>query len=141
MVAWPLSEVQILLQLGRDREADEVGRAFLPVPGAHPLADMTRALLLARQGAGDAARALLTADLESRLWPDLQYAYFVAQVYVALGDLETGLRWLTQSTRRGFIHQPYLSERDPLLAPLRKRQGFKDLMARVDSQRVALTPR
>ena len=108
------------------------GLALLPTIAAVGCGvDMTRALVLAMRGDADGARGLLTPDLTGRLWPDLQYAYFVAQAYVGLGDHAEALRWLEQSVRRGFVHHPYLNGRDPLLAPLRADAGFRGLMVEV----------
>ena len=41
------------------------------------------------------------------------------------------LRWLQRGTDRGFIHHPFLSERDPLLRSLRGDQRFAELMETV----------
>lgn len=128
MVAWPMSEIQILLQLERRQDAWDLMGTALPARGAHPLADMTRALVLATGGDPDGARQLLTPEVTAKLWPDLQYAYFVAQVFAALGDSDDACRWLRQSARRGFLHHAYLSTRDPLLVSLRGHSAFQEVM-------------
>lgn len=140
MVGWCATEIQLLLQLGRTDEAAQLARAALPASGTHPLGDMTWALLAAATDDPARARALLTSEIRARLWPDLQYAYFVAQMYAVVGDHAEALRWLERSTTRGFVHHPYLSERDPLLACLRPEPEFQALMARVRSAWTSLRP-
>lgn len=134
MPGWPFTEIQLLLQLGRHNQATALAGVLLPDVGVNPLADMVRALVLAVTGEDAGARTLLTPTLLQPLWRDLQYSYFVAQTYAALGDADAGLRWLDQSTRRGFVHHSYLAVVDPLLKPLRDEAGFGELMERVERE-------
>ena len=55
----------------------------------------------------------------------------MAQAQAVLGRNDEALRWLQQATDRGFIHHPFLSERDPLIRSLRGGQRFTELMETV----------
>jgi hypothetical protein len=70
----------------------------------------------------------------AKLWPDLQYCHCVSQIYALVGDIDESLRWLEQSTRRGWIHHPFLADRDRALDNLRGDPRFATLLQRVHAE-------
>lgn len=69
-------------------------------PHAHPLHALSHIFKHALVGEVAAADALMSADLESKLWSDFQYTHVMAQAQAALGRPTEAVRWLTQSTDR-----------------------------------------
>lgn len=103
-------------------------------PASHPLAALTHIFKHSLLGQADAADALVSEDWEKSVWSDFQYTWIMAQAQAALGRCDEALRWLERATERGFIHYPFLSTGDPLLANLRGNPGFEALMARVEKR-------
>lgn len=85
---------------------------------------------------GESARALGAVSEETKevLGSDLQYSWMLAQCYALIDEHESALRWLTNAVDRGFVNYPLLAEVDPLLAKLRERSDFAELMANVETR-------
>lgn len=88
--------------------------------------------MLARTGASDSARAILTAIPDST---KRELAYHVAQAYVALGDRDQAFRWLeiAYGQRNAWLRQiwssPYFRDvrSDPRFQDLARRMNFSEL--------------
>ncbi len=66
---------------------------------------MSGFLAHALRGDAQAAHRMLRPDVAAGIWKDFQYAEYVAQGYVLLGEVEEAARWLEQSVRLGLgIH-------------------------------------
>jgi len=102
-----------------------------PDPHAHPLHTLSHIFKHALVGEVAAADALMSADLESKLWSDFQYTHVMAQAQAALGRPTEAVRWLTQSTERGLLNYPFLSAHDPLIAKIRGDENLESLLERV----------
>jgi len=102
-----------------------------PDPQAHPLFTLSHVFKHALVGDVDAADALLSPDLESKLWSDFQYTHVMAQAQAALGRPKEAVRWLAQSTERGLLNYPFLASRDPLIARIRGDEELESLLDRV----------
>jgi serine/threonine protein kinase len=101
-----------------------------PDPQGHPLFTLAHILKHAVNGKPEAVDALMSTDLEVKLWSDFQYTHVMAQACAMLGRSQEALRWLRRSTERGFLRHRFLSE-DPLLASLHDDPDFAALMAHV----------
>ncbi|HVS63173.1 MAG TPA: hypothetical protein VMT85_06665, partial [Thermoanaerobaculia bacterium] len=101
-------------------------------PSSHPLAALTHIFKHSLLDQADAADALVSEDWEKSVWNDFQFTWIMAQAQAALGRRDEAMRWLERATERGFIHYPFLSTGDPLLASLRGTPRFESLMARVE---------
>jgi non-specific serine/threonine protein kinase len=106
----------------------------LPDPGAHPLATLTHIFKHALLDEAEAADALVTDEWVQKIWSDFQYTHIMAQAQAVLGRNAEAMRWLERTTQRGFIHYPFLAERDPLLKNLRGDARFAALLDRVRRQ-------
>jgi TolB-like protein len=102
-----------------------------PDPHAHPLHTLSHIFKHALVGQPAAADALMSADLESKLWSDFQYTHVMAQAQAALGRPREAVRWLTRSTERGLLNYPFLSRRDPLIGRIRGNPDLESLLERV----------
>src|SRR5262249_432499 len=85
----------------------------------------------ALRGESAAADAMATNAWAETIWSDFQYTHIMAQAQSVLGRNDEALRWLQQATDRGFIHHPFLTERDPLLRSLPGDQRFTEMMEKV----------
>jgi len=128
---WPMMMAQAAASANdHDTVRDLVQKWALP-PDVHPLAALPH--MLAQATKGDRALLVRTMDgaYEQKLWPDLQYSHWMSQIYALLGDVDEGLRWLEQSTKRGWIHYPFLADHDRALDNLRADPRFGVLLERV----------
>ena len=103
-----------------------------PDPRAHPLHTLSHIFKHAVINDVAAADALMSADLESKLWSDFQYTHVMAQAQAALGRPKEAVRWLRRSTERGLLNYPFLSMRDPLIARIRGNEELESLLERVE---------
>jgi TolB-like protein len=126
--------VQTYGAAGDLERAKRVAEENLPDPKAHPLATLTHVLKHALLGEREAAEALVSDEWAEKLWSDFQYTHVMAQAQALLGKNAEALRWLERATQRGFIHYPFLSERDSLLRNLHGDSGFTALLERVRVQ-------
>ena len=55
----------------------------------------------------------------------------MAQCFVLLAEYDSAIEWLENAVQYGFWNYPLLSERDPLLEPLREHERFRALMVDV----------
>jgi hypothetical protein len=101
-----------------------------PDPQAHPLFALAHILKHAVNGRPEVVDALMSPDLEAKLWSDFQYTHVMAQASAMLGRSQEALRWLRQSVDRGFLRHAFLST-DPLLARLHDDPDFATLMTHV----------
>ena len=127
----PMVMAQVLASAGQiDRAVRYVDEHAAPA-GTHPLSTLTHVFKHALRGEAAAADALTTDALAEAIWSDFQYTHVMAQAQAVLGRKDEALRWLRRTTERGFIHHPFLAERDPLLASLHGDPRFTELMAGV----------
>ena len=122
--------VQVFGATGEIERMTQVVHEQAPDPFTHPLATLTHILMHALRGEHAAANALVSPELEAKVWSDFQYTHVIAQAHALLGQNDEALRWLEQAVSRGLLNYPFLSERDPLLAGLRGNAHFQDLMQR-----------
>jgi serine/threonine protein kinase len=127
----PLVMVQALASAGEHQRMIRWMDEFAPAPLAHPLSALAHILTHAVLGEAEAADALISDDLEAKLWSDLQYTHAMAQAQTLLGRPDEAMRWLRQSVARGFLVHHFLSEGDPLLAGLRDLDSFAVLLGEV----------
>jgi len=59
-------------------------------------------------------------------------ARFLANGFAVLGDSDSALRWLEIAIDRGFAHQAFLRQHDPLLKPLHCMPEFQRLLDRIE---------
>src|SRR5262245_58457337 len=127
----PMVLAQVLASAGQVERAVRFVDEQAPPAGTHPLTTLAHILKHALRGESAAADAIATDAWAETIWSDFQYTHIMAQAQAVLGRNDEALRWLQQATDRGFIHHPFLSERDPLLRSLRGDQRFTELMERV----------
>jgi serine/threonine protein kinase len=131
---WVFINAQALASAGRNDEAVAIIERDCLAPDEHPLARLTHILRCALLGDGAAADELTTPEFEKVIWGDLQYTQMMAQTQALLSRPDAAMKWLTRAVSRGFIHYPFLSEIDPLLANVRQDPRFAELMADVKRQ-------
>jgi tetratricopeptide (TPR) repeat protein len=126
----PYLTLLAMYMLGRQREALALcDRGDPGSPGNEHLLlviDAIRALLEGRIGAGRAAVAGLR---QYTAFSDPEGLYLWAQILTALGDIEPATDLLTRAVDTGFYAVRGLEE-SPLLAPLRARPIYPDILAR-----------
>jgi thioredoxin-like negative regulator of GroEL len=129
----PMVLAQIFASAGQIERAVRVVDEQASPPESHPLATLTHVFKHALCGDAAAADALATDAWAEKVWSDYQYTHIMAQAQAVLGRNDEALRWLRRATERGFIHYPFLAERDPLLGRVR---GDERLAALLDTVRV-----
>jgi tetratricopeptide (TPR) repeat protein len=127
----PLVLAQVVASMGETDRAIGLIAQGSHDPASHPLATLAHIFMHALRGDAAAADALATSEWASAIWSDFQYTWIMAQAQAILGRPDEALRWLTRATERGFIHHPFLSEGDPLLAGLHGHPRFVALMDQV----------
>jgi non-specific serine/threonine protein kinase len=128
---WPTVLVQLCAMTGDLGGARAIVAASLPDALAGGFASLGHLLLAALEGDAAQASRIATPEFESLMWHDHQYAHFMAQAHSLLGRHDEAFRWLERAVERGFVHQRFLADVDPLLAPLRGQARFTALMERV----------
>jgi tetratricopeptide (TPR) repeat protein len=99
------------------------------------------ALAAVRGSEGDRAGARIALQrVLSLAYRDHHVAYGLGTAYAQLGDPDEAARWLRTAADTGFPCLIWF-ERDPLLAPIRHRPIFAEVLARVRTQRDAATAR
>lgn len=94
--------------------------------------------VLAATGRTDDARSQIGRVLAGK-YRDHHVAYSLGVAYAQLGETDEADRWLRTAVDTGFPCPPFF-ERDPLLAPLRRRAQFADLLAYVRARREVSLP-
>ncbi len=79
----------------------------------------------------DAALSSVTDVLKVEAGSDLQYSWSMAQCFALIDERDNAMQWLENAVQYGFWNYPLLSERDPLLAPIRDHERFSALMKKV----------
>jgi serine/threonine protein kinase/tetratricopeptide (TPR) repeat protein len=121
--------VLFLITMGRHEEAFALAQR---AEKEEPLTIIHRLALLWRYAiVGERERALswMTPGALQTCRRDFQFSSDVACAYVMLGDADTALDWLENAIELGFLNHRYLSEIDPVLAPLRRDPRFQALMS------------
>jgi len=111
-----------------------VSRWAMP-PESHPLAPLSHMLLEATQGKRELLDRTVDDAYRAKLWPDLQYAYVMAQIYALVGDTEDAFRWLEQAVGQGWINETLIRQHDRTLDRLRADRRFDALLQRVRAKR------
>ena len=112
----------MLQSLAESRSATTAARAGAALAG-----------VLAAQGARDPARLHIERVLKLG-YRDHHVAYSLGAAYAQLGDMTAADKWLRTAADTGFPCLPFF-ERDPLLAPIRGRPAFSDLLGYVRVRR------
>jgi serine/threonine protein kinase len=133
-VFWPLLMAQAAASGGDHERVRRIARQWAGPPGAQPLAALSHMLLQATRGERTLLDRTMDEAYRAKLWPDLQYCHLVSQIYALVGDVDESLRWLEQSTRRGWLHYPFLADRDRALDNLRGDPRFATLLQRVHGE-------
>jgi serine/threonine protein kinase/Flp pilus assembly protein TadD len=133
-VFWPLLMAQAAASGGDHERARQIVRQWAVPPHSHPLAALPHMLTQAIGGERTLLDRTMDDAYRAKLWPDLQYCHCVSQIYALVGDIDESLRWLEQSTRRGWIHHPFLADRDRALDNLRGDPRFATLLQRVHAE-------
>jgi serine/threonine-protein kinase len=113
---------------GAERTMREVLRRNPDMDGVRPLL----AQFLALRGDHDAALAELTEGALRVGAANFDVAYWVASVYVMVGDRDRALEWLAKAVALGNENKPWF-ESDPRWEPLREDPRFVELMSRIDA--------
>lgn len=116
--------VAMLQSLAYHRSASTAARASAALAG-----------VLASQHHAAAARQHIGRVLKGA-YRDHHVAYSLGAAYGQLGDIDEAERWLRTAADTGFPCLTFF-ERDPLLDPLRRREGFATLLAYVRNRREA----
>ncbi|MCI0601911.1 protein kinase [bacterium] len=131
-VSW--ATAQILASMDKKEEAVTLIEQTFPNPSESAFATMAWMLKYALRAQPKPVEELMTPEFESAVWSDLQWTHAIAQCYALLDNKEQSLRWLERSASRGFIHYPFLSQRDPLLKNVRADSSFQALMRKTKQQ-------
>jgi predicted Zn-dependent protease len=113
---------------GAVRTMKEVLRRNPDMDGVRPLL----AQFYAQGGAREAALAELNEGALRVGGANFDVAYWVASVYVMVGDHERALEWLARAVALGNENKPWF-ESDPRWEPLREDPRFTELMSRIDA--------
>jgi tetratricopeptide (TPR) repeat protein len=120
-----------LVYAGRVGEAMEVLEPIEKVAAWGLYLQIPRLLSFALKGQRHRVDEVATGKFREAAKRDCVVSCMVSGVYAMLGDREEALYWVETAVDHGFIHYPYLSQYDPLLAKLRDEPRFQKLMERV----------
>ena len=133
--------VMMLVQMGRLEEAIASAECVEKEEGltiSHRMALLWRYAVV-----GDRQKAFswMTSEATQTCRRDFMYSWWIACAYVMVGDADSALDWLENAVELGFVNHRYLSEIDPILAPLRRVPRFQALMARARAKQAELEVR
>ena len=121
---------QILYYQGKYDEAAKIFEdVFEAAPTMRGLLPMLGMVYCAR-GEHDRAAKLIDHDVVDAACADFDIAYWLASLYVLLGDRDEALTWLERAVELGNENFPWF-ERDPNWAALRDDDDYRELMARL----------
>jgi len=73
----------------------------------------------------------MSSNFQKTFKRDAAYSHHLAGILALLGEKDQAPDWLENAVDRGFINDPLLAEKDPLLANIRNEPRFQKLMERV----------
>ena len=133
---WSFQTVSILLQLGRDQEANEVVENYLTTYSADEGGTVTsvKALLLAKEGKEREAEQTIqrTVDIGQGFGHFHHSAYNIASAYALLNKPEQAIKWLRIAADDGLPCYPLFAS-DRNLDNLRQIPEFIQFMAEMKS--------
>lgn len=122
---------QVLAMNGRRQEADPIFASLEEfVPGSF-FSQLGKFYIHALHDDKQAGLSGVTDVLKEGAGSDLQYSWSMAQCFVMIDEHDSAIEWLENAVQYGFWNYPLLSERDPLLEPLREHERFRALMVSV----------
>ena len=95
-----------------------------------PVIGVSRFLAAATLGRND-ARRWLDSSIESVAEANDILPRFLADGFAQLGDADSAVKWLRIAVDRGFIHYPFLADRNRLLRPIDQNPRFQALLEEV----------
>ena len=78
----------------------------------------------------------MDGEYEKIIRSDPQGGYFAGVLHVYAGMIVEGLDLLEQAVKNGFYNYPLMSEKDPILEPIRKFDRFKKLMKKYNRNKL-----
>ena len=121
----------IMLLANQEREeAKALAREFEPKTPYDLFICLMQSFQSALESNVEKVRELLTEDIRANARNDLQYSWFVADIYSLLSQRSEALDWLEHAVDRGNINCQFL-KLDPFLENIRGEERFQKLMERV----------
>lgn len=131
--------VWVSILAGRLEDLELLGRPEDEHLAAHPALCVARFLAAAALDQPD-ARRWLDASVTRLAQASEMIARFLGDGYAMLGDSEEALRWLHRAVDFGFLHLPFLRERNPLLRRLDGEPEFEHLLEDIRQRRSDRAP-
>jgi non-specific serine/threonine protein kinase len=122
---------QILAMNGRRQEAEPVFASLEDFVPDSFFSQLGKFYIHALHGDKRTALSAATTVLTEGAGSDLQYSWSMAQCFALIDEYDSAIEWLENAVEYGFWNYPLLSERDPLLEPLREHERFRALMVDV----------
>ena len=119
---------QILAMNQRDDEAIKVFDELRHDAPDTFFAQLANVYKLALSGEREAALEAASDELRAAAREDLQYSWSMAQCLAILDEPEQAIDWLANAVAQNFWNYPLLAEHDPLLAKVRDKPKFEELM-------------
>jgi|GEM_PF-1289915 len=88
----------------------------------------------ALRGERDQLHRELTPELQQTVMRDLEWSWYLVDMFALVDDNDEALMWLENSTSRGVCNYLMLSQQDPFLDNIRSDERFKELMVRVKKE-------
>ena len=122
---------QVLAMNGRKPDAEAVFASLENFVPDSFFSQLGSFYIHALRGDKQAGLAAVTDVLNEGAGSDLQYSWSMAQCFVLIDEYDSAIDWLENAAEHGLWNYPLLSERDPLLEPLREHERFRALMVDV----------
>lgn len=127
----PITTLAYAQVLAMHRQNDDAEKIFESleetVPGSF-FSQLGRFYIQALHKNRKQALAAATDELKKYAGSDFQYSWSMAQCYCLIDETNEAIHWLENAVKYGFWNYPLLSERDPLLAPVRTHEHFSAVM-------------
>jgi eukaryotic-like serine/threonine-protein kinase len=129
--------VQLLFQSGRGVEATETADHALREYPDDPFARMAAMYRWAMAGDHRRVRELINEQVREVARNDLQYSFWVAEIFGQVGDAAGAVDWLRTALRRGFSAWRYVEKHDRFFDNVRQDERFREALEELRLQWLA----
>jgi serine/threonine-protein kinase len=136
----PFSMMNWVWILGLNGRVDEAAPVLRRMGEKHPGSPFTataRSLHHAFRGEGAAALEAISPDLREAARQTEMFSRFVAECHAAACDVDGALDWLENAVDLGLAHHRFLARVDPLLENVRGEPRFREILERIEAERMS----